>query len=170
MLQRPGFQLSNFLALFFSLALIACFAGASWAQFPQNDPGPNANNSLSSNFVRRGQSSTAQAKRARKGKAVSPYTCLQKDIKLKDVVTYDPGAKKVTVKDKLTKLKARCRHGKLIDRRGRPIYFYALKGCWGNPPARYQEILNGQKEEIRKLKKRYTVIEMTCNPDGLPIQ
>jgi hypothetical protein len=36
----------------------------------------------------------------------------------------------------------------------------------GNPPADYQEILQRQREELEKLKKQYTVIEMTCNPEG----
>jgi len=78
--------------------------------------------------------------------------------------------KKVTVGDRLRALKARCRKGKLVDARGREITFYRLHGCWGNPPANYQEILARQSEEIEKLQKRYTVITLTCNPDGMMIQ
>ena len=147
---------SSYLILF---ALIVCFADPAWARVPQ-DLGSRAGNLAGGNFI------LCQ----RVSKAVSPYPCLQKGIKLNDVVTYDQGAKKITVKDKLKEIKARCRRGILVDGKGRPIYFYALKGCWGNPPANYQEILERQKKEIRKLKNRYTVIEMTCNPGGLPIQ
>jgi len=75
--------------------------------------------------------------------------CLPSDVKLTDTVSaqiISSGAsgnvmKRVTVKDKLGALSARCRKGKLVDRRGRQIYFYRLTGCWGNPPADYLEIL-----------------------------
>ncbi len=73
----------------------------------------------------------------------------------------------VTVEQKLVELKARCRRGKLVDRSGKEIRFYRLAGCWGNPPADYREILERQRRELEKLKKRYTVIELTCNPDGI---
>ena len=100
--------------------------------------------------------------------------CLPEGTKLTDVVSAiiaRPGAgpaasKKITVEQKLLELKARCKKGKLVDASGREIRFYRLVGCWGNPPADYQEILARQTEEVEKLKKKYTVIEMTCNPDG----
>jgi hypothetical protein len=100
--------------------------------------------------------------------------CLPEGTKLTDVVSATiarPGAgpasaKKTTVEQKLLELKARCKKGKLVDASDREIRFYRLVGCWGNPPADYQEILARQTEEIEKLKKKYTVIEMTCNPDG----
>ena len=103
--------------------------------------------------------------------------CLPREIKLTDVVSAQrarpnaggEAAKKITVKDKLVELKARCKRGKLVDGAGREIRFYHLTGCWGNPPADYQEILERQSTEIEKLKKRYTVIEMTCNPSGIQI-
>ena len=104
--------------------------------------------------------------------------CLPQGIKADTVVSAegvqtDAGnnlVKKVTVGDRLTALDARCRRGKLVDGKGRKITFYRLKGCWGNPPVNYQEILTRQREEIEKLKKRYTVITLTCNPDGMMIQ
>ena len=34
---------------------------------------------------------------------------------------------------------------------------YKLKGCWGNPPRNYQEILERQEAELAILRKRYTV-------------
>jgi hypothetical protein len=57
----------------------------------------------------------------------------------------------------------------LFDAHGREIYFYRLSGCWGNPPADYQEILARQREELSKLRKRYHVIEMTCSSAGVEI-
>ncbi len=97
--------------------------------------------------------------------------CLPEDTKLTDIVSATiarPGAqsKKTTVEQKLIAIKARCKNGKLVEEDGKEIRFYRLTGCWGNPPADYLEILARQSEEIEKLKKRYTVIEMTCNPDG----
>jgi hypothetical protein len=105
-------------------------------------------------------------------------TCLPDGIKNDDVVSTQgvkPGAggskvKKITVEQTLKAIKARCKDGKLVDTDGKEIYFYRLQGCWGNPPADYQEILQQQQAEIEKLKKRYTVIEMTCNPEGGIIQ
>ena len=104
--------------------------------------------------------------------------CLPSEVTLTDVVSSQlissgpSGAhvKKITIKEKLTELKARCKNGKLVDHKGREIRFYRLKGCWGNPPADYQEILRDQEKELQELRKRYTVIEMTCNPSGLPPQ
>ena len=75
-------------------------------------------------------------------------------------------ASRTTVKERLKRLKARCRGRKLVDSKGRQIYFYRLTGCWGNAPADYQEILERQRKEIIELKKRYTVIEIPCNPSG----
>ena len=99
--------------------------------------------------------------------------CLPKGIKGSDVVSVlavkpSPGkaARVVTVKQKLAELKAHCKRGKLVDAAGREIYFFQLAGCWGNPPENYQEVLDEQARKITELKKRYTVIEMTCNPSG----
>lgn len=104
--------------------------------------------------------------------------CLPSDTKLTDtvsaqIISSDASGnvlKRLTVKEKLAALKARCKKGKLVDRRGRQIYFYRLTGCWGNPPADYMEILERQRIELTKLKKRYTVVEMSCNTSGLLIQ
>lgn len=100
--------------------------------------------------------------------------CLSKEIKPSDVVSSrlvgsSTVLKKTTVEEKLIQLKASCKKGKLVDAAGREIRFYRLEGCWGNPPADYQEILQKQSEELEKLRRRYTVIEMTCNPDGVPM-
>ena len=98
--------------------------------------------------------------------------CLPPDIKVADVasaqfVRSTKSVKKITVGQKLAELKARCRRGKLVDASGKEIRFFKLIGCWGNPPADYQEILQKQSDELEKLRKRYTVIEMTCNPEGV---
>jgi hypothetical protein len=72
----------------------------------------------------------------------------------------------VTVAQKLKELRARCRRGKLVDAKGTEIRFYQLIGCWGNPPDDYQEQLERQAKELAKLRKRYRVIEMTCDSSG----
>jgi hypothetical protein len=102
--------------------------------------------------------------------------CLPESVKPTDVVStrlvQTDGAtlvEKITVEQKLTELKANCKNGKLVDGAGNEIYFYKLTGCWGNPPRNYHEILERQQAELARLSKRYTVIEMTCNPSGLPI-
>jgi hypothetical protein len=71
-----------------------------------------------------------------------------------------------TIKQRLDKLDARCKSGKLVDGKNREIRFYQLQGCWGNPPPGYQEIMNRQREELEELKKKYNVVEITCNPSG----
>jgi hypothetical protein len=102
--------------------------------------------------------------------------CLPEHVKPTDVVSTrlaqtDTGTsvEKITVEQKLTELKANCKNGKLVDGTGTEIYFYKLTGCWGNPPRNYHEILDRQRAELAILRKQYTVIEMTCNPSGLPI-
>jgi len=105
-------------------------------------------------------------------------SCLPPSIKPTDIVSaklisFLPpnhyNVKKVTVEQKLTELKASCgASGKLVDGMGREIYFYHLTGCWGNPPFNYQNILAKQRQELEQLRQHYTVIEMTCNPSGIP--
>jgi len=104
-------------------------------------------------------------------------SCLPAGIKPADVVSTQavkPGAdrdevKTITVAQKLKELRARCRKRKLVDAGGREIRFYRLIGCWGNPPDDYQEQLERQAKELAKLRKRYRVIEMTCDPSGQQI-
>ncbi len=105
------------------------------------------------------------------------YTCLPADVKEETVVTvvtqasatgaqtYTP----VTVRQTLKKMRARCSHGKLLDCKGKQIRFFQLQGCWGNPPEDYLEIMEKQRASLENLKKKYTVIELTCNPSGIPI-
>ena len=111
------------------------------------------------------------------GSPGSPYSCLPKGIAPTDVVSVPggrPGPRReddptITVQDKLKEFGARCRKGKLVDSKGKEIYFFRMSGCWGNPPADYREILEKQDRELERLRKRYRVIEMTCNPSGEPI-
>jgi len=100
-----------------------------------------------------------------------PAGCLPAGRTMADVVSVGMGGKnKVTVADELARLHAYCSGNRVLyDGNGKEIYFYNLTGCWGNPPADYQEQLQRQDEEIRQLERRYTVIRMTCNPSGMPI-
>jgi hypothetical protein len=77
--------------------------------------------------------------------------CLPQNVKLSEVVSVERGpngkaVRKRTVEDRLNELKARCRKGKLIDKRGKPI-----------------QRLEQQRIELRKLRKRFTVVEMSCD-------
>ena len=99
--------------------------------------------------------------------------CLPPGIQLTDIVsvqTVKPGVHSkvvaVTVDQKLKDLRARCRKGKLVDAKGTEIRFYQMIGCWGNPPDDYQEQLARQTKELANLRKRYSVIEMTCDSSG----
>ncbi len=93
------------------------------------------------------------------------YSCLPKEIKETALVS-----KSKTVRQTLKMIKAKCSKGKLVDAKKREIRFYNLQGCWGNPPADYLEIMENQQTEIAELKKKYMVIEISCNPHGLLIQ
>jgi len=92
------------------------------------------------------------------------FSCLPKDVRDDDVVSYGlKGRQSVTVEKKLTEIKARCRRGKLVDAKGREIRFYH-PSCWGNPPVDYLEVRQREDKEVPELKKRYTVIVFGCNP------
>jgi hypothetical protein len=103
--------------------------------------------------------------------------CLPKGITGSDVVSVvfvkpvqGKAENVVSVDKKLTELKAHCKRGKLVTASGREIYFFQMAGCWGNPPENYQEIFDEQTRKLAQLRKRYTVIEMPCNPSGMLIQ
>lgn len=77
------------------------------------------------------------------------------------------GANKVTVEEELIRAKAQIgADGKLTDAAGKPIEFFRLGGCWGNPPANYLQILAEQNRRLEELRKTHTVITLTCNPSG----
>jgi len=94
--------------------------------------------------------------------------CLPADVNLEEVVSAPQlkstttASKRVTVREKLSRLKAHCKKGKLITGTGREIRFFRLAGCWGNPPDDYQEQLARQNQELQRLKKKYTVVEIPC--------
>jgi hypothetical protein len=94
-----------------------------------------------------------------------PLPCLPKDVGAGDLVEYGAGSKtaKVTVGKKLSEMKARCSKGKLLDRKGREIRFFHIS-CWGNPPPNYLEIQREEQTELAKLKQRFTVIVLGCDP------
>ena len=98
--------------------------------------------------------------------------CLPKDVGLGEVVSSSSDKsvvdtdKKVTVRNTLRRMNARCKKGKLVDEKGREMYFFRLIGCWGNPPEDYQEQLAKQQQALERLRKKYTVIEISCNQTG----
>ncbi len=115
-------------------------------------------------------SAQAQSKRAGSAK----YVCLPPDIPAETVVeakqisaTADRRVKIETAAQRLNKMNARCKAGKLRDHKGREIRFYRLQSCWGNPPADYLAVLDAERKELADLKKKFAVVEITCNPSGL---
>ena len=83
-----------------------------------------------------------------------------------DEVTQTRRVRIVYVKETLTKIGGKCFGGKLKDQAGKEIKFYYLQGCWGNPPFDYQEILANQAKELSDLRKKFTVVGLTCNPSA----
>lgn len=80
------------------------------------------------------------------------------------------GRQPVTIGEKLFLLGATCTaENKLIDAHRRPIVFFHLQGCWGNPPADYREIMDQQRHQLETLRASNSVIEITCNPSGVQI-
>ena len=104
-------------------------------------------------------------------KSDSFNACLPEDVKPEMVVTLESNQpattnakpRPVTVKQRLLQLKAHCKDGKLLDGQGKEIRFVHLLGCWGNPPEDYQEQLNQQQAEIKRLKEKYTVVQLSCD-------
>lgn len=101
--------------------------------------------------------------------------CLPADVAADEVIGVEQTGKnqtrkEITVKGKLSQIGARCRGKRLVDARGRQIHFYRLTGCWGNPPENYQEILDEQQRELTQLRRRFRVVEISCNPSGVLIQ
>ena len=97
----------------------------------------------------------------------SPLDCLPDGYSLTDVVSYAQKRKGSeefpTLKDRLAELKARCKGGKLVDGRGREVRLFRVT-CYGNPPENYEELKRQEQEELERLRKRYTVIVLPCDP------
>lgn len=88
--------------------------------------------------------------------------CLHPDVRLGEVASYRrPG--NVTVAEKLKKLNARCRKGRMTGPGNKEIRFFRME-CWGYPPPDYQEIQAEQKRKLEELKAKYTVIVIGCDP------
>ncbi len=100
--------------------------------------------------------------------------CLPSEIKEDTVVGWDnPSnserpAKPITVRETLAKLRAKCVCDKLVNSRGKEIRFFQLQGCWGQLPPNYPAIMETQRTELEALKKKYLVIEVTCDQTGIP--
>ncbi len=103
----------------------------------------------------------------------SPAICLPGNVKATEIVSAETGngaiVRQVSVADKLKELQAYCSpDGRLLAPNGQEIYFYRLTGCWGIEPPGAREILQKQEEELKSLRQHYLVVEMTCNPTGIP--
>ncbi len=102
--------------------------------------------------------------------------CLPTDIKPNDIVSAtmlsNNQIKQVTVQQTLKSIAARCKGTQLVDAKGREIRIVRQSsiGCGGAPPSEAMLAeLRQQTAAIAKLKQRYTVIELTCNPGGIPL-
>jgi hypothetical protein len=97
-------------------------------------------------------------------------SCLPEGAKLTSKILEgsdkSPSAKRKpkTLGARLTELKARCRNNKLVTRNGKEIRIVELIGCWGNPPADYEEQLQRQERDLKQLREKYVVIEIPCSP------
>ena len=91
------------------------------------------------------------------------FSCLPRDVHGDEVLSPGlKGAPGLTVNQKLIELRARCRKGKLVDRKAREIRFFR-PSCWGNPPLDYLEIKAREDLELKKLRRRFTVIVFGCD-------
>jgi hypothetical protein len=93
--------------------------------------------------------------------------CMPAEVRLDELVSArstGTGAP-LTVGDQLSRLGARCRGRTLVTRTGRQIRLYRLLGCWGNPPADYQQQLARQRRELLRLRRAFTVVEIPCGLD-----
>ena len=85
------------------------------------------------------------------------------------IVVSGRAAKKIRFTNKLNQIGARCRAKRLVDAKG-VNSFLPPPGCWGKSAENYQEILENQQQELARLRRRYRVIEISCNPTGVLIQ
>jgi len=101
------------------------------------------------------------------------YSCLPGNVKPADIVSAErtgaprPKLVTVTVEQTMRQLRARCVRGKLVDGKGKEIRFYRMQ-CFGAPTEYAMETTRRQRVELEALRKRYTVVEMTCSPSGEP--
>jgi hypothetical protein len=101
-------------------------------------------------------------------------TCLPNNIKADSIVSAvmvsNNQIKKTTVQQTLKAMSARCQGKQLVDGTGRKVTFFQQIGCGGAPPSpqMIQEMANSRANLV-KLKKTFRVVEMTCNPGGIPL-
>ena len=101
-------------------------------------------------------------------------TCLPNNIKADSIVSAvmvnNNQVKRTTVQQTLNTMSARCQGKQLVDGTGRKVTFFQSIGCSGVPPSpqMIQAMANSQANLV-KLKKNFRVVEMTCNPGGIPL-
>lgn len=101
------------------------------------------------------------------------YPCLPPGLKPSDVVSAErtredpPRSVTITVEQRLKQLRARCLRRGLVDGKGREIQFYRVH-CFGAPTAYALETMRRDRAHLEALRKRYSVIELTCNASGAP--
>lgn len=92
------------------------------------------------------------------------FSCLPRNLGGDEILSHNlKGAPGLTVNQKLIELGARCRKGKLVDRKAREIRFFR-PSCWGNPPPDYLEIRAREDLELKKLRRRFNVVVFGCDP------
>lgn len=89
-------------------------------------------------------------------------SCLPANVQTSDVAVYK-SPRNITVGDKLKTLKAQCKKGRLIGGDRREIRIVRPE-CFGFPPPDYQEIQERQRRELQRLKAKYSVIVIECDP------
>jgi len=100
-------------------------------------------------------------------------SCLPEGVKLtSEIFEESDGStsakgKPKTVTSKLAELSGRCKNKKLFTRNGKEIRIVQLIGCWGNPPADYEEQVQRQERELKALREKYIVIEIPCSPNKI---
>jgi hypothetical protein len=103
----------------------------------------------------------------------SALKCLPTGIQANSIVSAEivnGTVKQTTVQQTLTRMSARCQGNQLVDGKGRKVAFFKFSTCGGAAPTP-QMIRERQQEQanLMNLKKRFQVIEMTCNPGGYPL-
>lgn len=76
----------------------------------------------------------------------------------------------ITIREKLSALGATCNGGILHAANGKPIYFYRMKGYWGNAPYNYEELRLAESNEIIGLSNQYELVLISCTSGGHLIQ
>jgi hypothetical protein len=103
----------------------------------------------------------------------STLNCLPNNIKADSIVSAvmisNNQIKRTTVQQTLKAMSARCQNKKLVDRTGQKIAFFQQIGCSGVPPnPQMIKQMEQSRLDLAKLKKNFRVVEMTCNPGGIP--